>query len=84
MNRPQNILIYRSDTRVLCELLDKNQFRLLNKLVSGKTLGTALEGFSESSQANPLPVTQWFTNWAAKHLITDTKITNKKKLAVTA
>jgi len=71
INRPQHILIYKNDTQVLCELIDKYQFSLLKGLSAGTTLGKVFEKISIQSEAGSLPITQWFSDWAAKGLITN-------------
>ncbi len=77
VNRPQNLLIYKTGVKVLCELLDKNQFGLLKGLLAGKTLGETFENFKAG--ADSLPVTEWFADWAAKALITSCNIALTKK-----
>ena len=66
--RPQQILVYRRDERVMGELLDPREYRLLDGLVKGATLG-AVCGELLSDEGAPPPVVDWCSRWAAAGLM---------------
>ena len=69
VNRPQKILVFRSGLQVRCELLQKAQFRLLEELLAGRTLGQACACLPEDSPEEEPPLADWFSRWAASGLV---------------
>ena len=72
-NNPQRILIGRKDVQVRCELLDENQYRLLEELTGGRTLEEACETLAGTSGDEEIPVSGWFFRWAQDGLIREVK-----------
>ncbi len=66
--RSQRILIGRNGDQVRCELLDVHQYRLLEGLLAGQSLGEACEELAETAEVD-LPITQWFSHWVQDGLI---------------
>ena len=67
--RGQRILIGRKEFQVRCELVDENQFRLLEALLARRTLGEACAALAENLEGDSLPVAEWFSRWAQDGLI---------------
>jgi uncharacterized protein (UPF0276 family) len=70
---PQKILIGRKAEQVRCELLSASQYRLLEDLLSGRSLGEACEILAQSSDSD-LPVANWFFAWVRDGLIRDCRV----------
>ena len=69
-NNPQKVLIGRRVDQVRCELLTPDQFRLIQGLLAGKTLGAVCEELAETSEDRELPpVAAWFQSWVGDALI---------------
>ncbi len=66
---PQDVLVYRSGFKVLCEKLSAPEAKIFLNLQSGKTLGQAFEALTKKEAQQNLPVSEWFSNWASKGLI---------------
>jgi hypothetical protein len=66
---PQKILISRKEVQVRCELLEENQFRLLEGLLAGKTLGFVCEEIAAHLREEILPLAEWFSRWIHDGLI---------------
>jgi hypothetical protein len=65
--------VYRRGFRVWRASVDRNQFKLLSALVSGKTLSDALDDYvrkaGESEPEAAAAVGEWFKEWAADGMI---------------
>ena len=70
----QRILIGRKENWVRCERIDENQYRLLEGLLAGRTLGSVCEKLAEISKAENLPVSDWFARWIQDGLIQNFKL----------
>lgn len=68
-SRPQRVLIGRNGLEVRCELIDENQFHLLEALLAGKSLGEACEALSDLEGGEELPIAAWFSGWIHGGLI---------------
>ncbi len=69
-SNPQKVLIGRRGDQVRCELLGLEQFRLIQGLLAGKSLGAVCEELAETSgDAEALPITAWFQSWVHDGLI---------------
>lgn len=66
--RPQSALIHRRGSEVVCEIIPKEAFLLLEGLLSGATLGRSLERLTHADE--DLPLAPWFADWAARGLLT--------------
>lgn len=74
-NRPQCVLIHRAGFQVACEALESEEFRILEGLRQGRTLGSVcdelvaeLEGSGAEDAVLPLDV--WFGRWSNLGLFT--------------
>lgn len=70
----QYILIGRKGTQVRCELLEKQQYRMLEGLLCGETLGKVCEALSQESGHWDIPVADWFSRWVQDGLIAQCQI----------
>ncbi|HXV19234.1 MAG TPA: hypothetical protein VD883_04065, partial [Candidatus Omnitrophota bacterium] len=70
---PQKVLIGRKAEQVRCELLDASQFRLLESLLSGRSLGEACGELAESVEGE-IPVSGWFFAWVRDGLILNCQV----------
>ncbi len=77
-SRPQKILVGRKQDQVRCEPLSPQQFRLLEGLISGKTLGDVCERLAEDS-SEEIPITAWFSNWMSEGLIARCELISSQK-----
>jgi uncharacterized protein (UPF0276 family) len=77
MNRPQILMVFRHDLKVQCELIVEAQYRLLQGLISGLSLGKVCEMLAEWSPEGELPLAEWFSVWNSYGLITN--LENLKK-----
>ena len=68
LNHPQRLLIGRHGDQVRCEPLDQNQYRLLEGLLQGKTLGKVCEELADVEEEH-LPIAEWFSCWVQDGLI---------------
>jgi hypothetical protein len=66
--QPQRVLVSRRGVQVWCELLDANQYRLLQGLISGESLGAACETLAAAGEELPF-VSDWFSHWVRTGLI---------------
>ncbi len=66
---PQNVLIYRRDLEVYCEVIEKNQMELVQHLLRGNPLGQTCMSVAESANSEELPLEQWFSFWTGQGLI---------------
>ena len=68
--RSQLTLVGRRADQVRCERVDENQYRLLEGLLEGRTLGEVCEALSEIlPEDESLPVDLWFSRWIKDGLI---------------
>lgn len=67
-HNPQKILIGRRDTQIRTEILDINQYHLLQSLLQGQCLSDACETLDASGDEE-LPVAEWFSGWVRDGLI---------------
>ncbi|MGH7197193.1 MAG: MNIO family bufferin maturase [Candidatus Omnitrophota bacterium] len=65
----QRVLVGRSGLEVRCEPLKENQYRLLEALLAGKSLGEACEELAGLEGSEELPITAWFSGWLSSGLI---------------
>lgn len=85
LHRPQCALVHRSGFRVACEVLEAEEFWVLQQLKSGRTLGDVLDEaaaeLESRAQASPqaqgltpeeaiLPLEVWFGRWSSLGLFT--------------
>ncbi len=68
---PEHILVGRRGLQIRAELLDPQQFRLLEALLAGKDLGAACEVLAEGGGDELPPITEWFSRWIQDGLIAD-------------
>jgi uncharacterized protein (UPF0276 family) len=80
-NGPQLVLVGRRGEQARCELLDENQFRLIEGLLEGKSLGELCETLAEQSGEDNLPVDSWFLAWIQDGLIRGCRFLPKPALA---
>jgi len=83
-NRPQNVLVYKNDVIVRCELISREQYLLLKDLLANKTLENALSRFASLKDPSKLAFSDWFAGWAARKLITSyavVRLQSRKKLS---
>lgn len=69
VGRPQRVLVGRKEDQVRCELLDSNQYRLLEGLLAGKSLGQACEELAEVVGEKTPPLQEWFSRWIQAGLL---------------
>ncbi len=72
--KTQRVLIGRKVDLVRCERIDENQYRLLEGLLAGRTLGSVCEKLAETSKEDNLPVSDWFARWIQDGLIQNFKL----------
>lgn len=72
--KTQTILIGRRGIQMRCEMLDVKQFRLLEGLMEGRSLGEVCETLAESAGEESLPVADWFARWVTDGLIAKCEI----------
>ena len=73
--RSQRVLIGRKEDQIRTELLDQNQYRLLEGLLAGKTLGEVCGELAERlKEDETLPVSEWFSRWVQEGLIRGLKL----------
>lgn len=68
VNRPQHVLVARIGLQVRCELLSERQYRLMEGLLAGKTLGLICEELAAGGDET-LPLAEWFARWVRDGLI---------------
>jgi hypothetical protein len=79
-NRPQNVLIYRSGFKVGCVALEPEEFRVLEGLKAGRTLGSVCEELaatlpdSGDGEGPVIPLEVWFGRWAGLGLFTSANL----------
>jgi uncharacterized protein len=78
-SKPQKILVGRRQDQVRCELLNIPQFKLLEGLLSGQSLGNVCEILAEDSDEE-LPIAAWFSNWVQDGLILRFELAPKSKV----
>ncbi len=71
-HKPQYALVSRQDLKVRTENLSAAQYRLLELLMSGRTLGEACEALADAGE--DLPVAEWFTLWVQDGVIADCRL----------
>lgn len=69
-SRPQNLLIFRDQFRVICKLVDVTQAEILQLLLDGQPLGSACSRIA-AQEEHPIFVTEWFGSWIQSGLITN-------------
>ena len=69
VNRPQRVLIFRKDLRVMCELMEEGPFRMLAALRRGATLGEACRTLAEWARESDPPVAAWCSAWVQRGLV---------------
>lgn len=68
--RAQLILVGRREDLIRCELIDENQYRLLQGLLEGRMLGEVCEALAEIlPEDESLSVDTWFSRWIQDGLI---------------
>ena len=69
INRPQRVLVFRRDTRVVCDLIEAGAQRVLEALLKGLTLGDACRELAQQA-GDPAPeVAAWFSQWVQNGLV---------------
>ncbi len=71
VGRPQHVLVCRRSEQVACELLDPREYRLLDGLLRGGTLGAVCGELAASDAHSLPPVGEWFARWAGQGLIAE-------------
>ncbi|MDP3702965.1 MAG: DNA-binding domain-containing protein [Candidatus Omnitrophota bacterium] len=69
VNRPQRVLIFRHDTRVVCELIEEDPCRVLEALLAGRTLGDVCRELAGLDGVAPVQVSAWFAGWVSQGLV---------------
>jgi len=69
VNRPQRVLVFRRDTHVVCELLDEGPHRVLEALLSGRTLGDVCRELAEEAREPSPEISAWFSHWVQNGLV---------------
>ena len=69
-DRPQNVLVHRSEWSVECELVDDARALVLEALLDGETLGIAIERLTDAHD-DVADVSEWFASWTARGLLVD-------------
>ncbi len=67
--KKQYLLVGRKGLQVRCEMLDEKQYRFLEILLSGQTLGEACDTLAETSGDEEIPIGEWFARWVQDGLI---------------
>ncbi|OGW85972.1 MAG: hypothetical protein A3C35_07335 [Omnitrophica bacterium RIFCSPHIGHO2_02_FULL_46_11] len=80
IKRSQQILVGRKNDQVRCELIDKNQYRLIEGLLQKQTLGAVCEALAEETEEEALPIAAWFSNWIQEGLILRCEVPKKAVL----
>jgi hypothetical protein len=64
--KPQRIFlaVHRVEFTVYYRRLDANEFRLLQAIGQGQTIGAALDSLLTDSEPDPQTIQTWFANWA--------------------
>ena len=70
VNRPQRVLVYRQEVRVVCDLVPEAQHAVLDGLLRGDTLWAVCQRLAGYSETEPLPLQDWFFTWFGRGLIT--------------
>ena len=70
VNRPQRVLVFRQGLQTRCELVDERQHRVLEGLLAGRTLGAVCSDLAGIAEDGPIPLAEWFAQWASQGLIT--------------
>lgn len=74
VNRPQRVLVFREGLRVRCELIEPAQALLLTELLPGRPLGDACAALADATTESPVPVADWFAQWAQRGLVVDCRL----------
>ncbi len=69
LDSPDRLVLYRREAVVHCRRLQEGQFRLLQGLLEGRTLGSVCADLAAGEGQEPPPVSEWFAEWAAAGLI---------------
>ena len=69
VNRPQRVLIFRQGLQTRCELVNEPQYRCLDGLLAGRTLGAVCGDLAGMAEHEPLPLADWFAWWVEQGLI---------------
>lgn len=70
-NRPQNVLVHRVGFKVACEALESEEFRVLEGLLAGRTLGAVCDELAAGLPDDAdLPLDVWFGRWSGLGLFT--------------
>jgi hypothetical protein len=67
--RPQRVLVRRQGFEVRCELVTPAQYRLLEALQDGATLGASCQRLGARHPSETLPMAEWFSGWMRDGLI---------------
>ena len=69
VNRPQQVVVYRSDVQVRCELIDEREYFFLKELLAGRRFGDVCEEMTQTAEEGSIPMTGWFSRWIGNGLI---------------
>lgn len=72
-NRPQCALVHRAGFKVGCEALESEEFKVLEGLKAGRTLGSVCDALAaeiENADEAALPLDVWFGRWSGLKLFT--------------
>ncbi len=69
VNRPQNALVFREGFHVHGEPVSDLEFKVLEALLSGKSLGEVFDALAGETPEEGLPVTEWFSAWMRRGLL---------------
>ena len=67
INRPHHVVVRRRGVDVLCDVVDREPFALLQQLAGEQPLGAACAALA--ARVEPQAITQWFSQWAEQGLI---------------
>ncbi len=74
-NRPQNVLVHRVGFKVACEALESEEFRVLEGLWAGRTLGAVCDELASTLPEDAdLPLDVWFGRWSGLGLFTSANL----------
>jgi len=77
LKSPEHILVGRRGLQVRVEQLEPAQFRLMELLLTGESLGEACEVLAEGEGDDLPPVTEWFSRWIQDGLIAGYQLSDK-------
>jgi hypothetical protein len=77
VNRPQRVLVFRQQMHVRCELMTESQYRLLDGLLGGETLGATCRELANELSRVQRDVSEWFAGWRRAGLITACEVAGR-------